>query len=779
MNTRADCQSGDCHFRQLLELSTSFMGVRPSISEAATLALKSIGERLSICCGSILLLVPDRDGIADIIVDWQSDSDEVSILRDTAVSVSRLSDAGESIRTGKGFTYTGDRDLDGNRSGRSIHKLVVPLSVAGRSIGAVTLARQSSDPEFTSDDLDSVNELGFVFSALLEFTQLSETTKKTNSYLADLISIEKEMSLFMSVGEVATAAAARVIEAAGAEQCVVTMCPDGYCPDEGCSTTAVIASAVSQDPEGNMARGDEVDLSSCHSIRRAVATRTVEPMPQDEASLFMPRAAYGYCVPLVLRSRVLGVMLIGASNDCSDSWHIRLYDALASKISSALERARLYEAQQRRAEMNSALTVASHKIIASESEGKVAQGALLSASDMVGASTGMLIIEEHDAIADYRMLGMPCSTSGDLVSESISAASAPWVEELMSSGETAFIHDVPQGVADDAGTQAAKVISWYGMRSLLILPLFSPSGPVGSMVLAFSREHVSAEEIEVCESLASLTAVAMENRKLIDNLTIHRDELLNATNRLDELDRLKTEFVAVATHEIQTPLAVVLGYLEVTRNGLLGPVNLKQEEKLGRAQRHIEDLSDLATDLLDMSRLESRAVSPELGDFLLSSLVEQAAETVKPLFDAKEQSLHLLIEDDLLLRVDGNLIKRALINILHNSSKFSFSKGIVQIMTNITSTGIEIIIRDDGPGVSDVNLPYVFERFFTSRSKNGDSTGLGLSIVKAITEAHGGEVWMASEPGSGAEVHLRFPLKGVSWTEQWAPPFLSWKTSLT
>ncbi len=746
MDIQADCQSGDCHFRQLLELSTSFMGERPSISEAATLVLKSIGERLPVYCGSILLLMPDREGIADIIVDWQSESNEVSILRETAVSVSRLSDAGESIRTRKGYTYTGNRDLDGNRSEESIHKLVAPLSVAGMPIGAVTLARSESAPEFSSDDLDSVNELGSVFSALLEFTQLAEATKKTNAYLADLISIEKEMSLFMSVGEVATAAAARVIEATGAEQCVVTMCPEGYCPDEGCPTSTVIASAVSQDPRGNMARGDEVDLSSCHSIRRAVATRTVEPMPQDEASRFMPKATSGYCVPLVLRSRVLGVMLIGASNDSSDSWLFRLYDALASKIASALERARLYEAQQRRAEMNSALTTASHRIIASGSESKVAQCALLSASEMVGATTGMLIIEDHDTTVDYRILGMPSRASGDLVSESISTVSAPWVDELMSSSETTFIHDVPQGVADDVGTQAAKVISWYGMQSLLILPLFSPSGRVGSMILAFSREHVSAEETEVCESLASLVAVAIENRRLIDNLTTHRDELLNATNRLDELDRPKTELVAVATPEIQTPLAVVLGYLEVTRNGLLG---------LGRAQRQIE----------------SKAVHLELGDFALSVLVEQAAETVRPLFDAKDQSLHLMIECDPLLRVDGGLVARALVNILHNSSKFSYSKGIVQLSTNIDSKGIEIIVRDDGPGVSDVKP--------TSRSKNGDSTGLGLSVVKAIAEAHGGEVWMNSELGSGAETHLRFPLKGVSWTEQWAPPFLSWKTNLT
>lgn len=251
--------------------------------------------------------------------------------------------------------------------------------------------------------------------------------------------------------------------------------------------------------------------------------------------------------------------------------------------------------------------------------------------------------------------------------------------------------------------------------------------------------------------------------------------LRESYERLKELDRLKSNFLATVSHELRTPLTSVIGYSEMLLAGLAGEVNDEQREYLGTILEKGESLLNLITSILDLSKIEARGVSLNVRSSDLSALVASAVSTVLPQAMRKELEIVTEVQPSLpAVLVDPDKLRQCLVNLLSNAVKFSPERRKVTVRARLATQApddsgpfgrnghFELSVQDQGVGIAASQLDRVFESFYqedSSSTREYGGAGLGLSIVKSYTEAHGGAVRATSEHGVGSTFTLVIPLR--------------------
>jgi len=229
--------------------------------------------------------------------------------------------------------------------------------------------------------------------------------------------------------------------------------------------------------------------------------------------------------------------------------------------------------------------------------------------------------------------------------------------------------------------------------------------------------------------------------------------------RLKKLERARQEFVANVSHELRTPLSLIKGYVETLLDGARNDPAIA-ERFLKIIERNTQRLDLLIQDLLTISALESERIKLNLQPVELRPLVEKIFSDLKP--PANNKNIQLISQlPELTATADVNRLEQVFANLVDNAIKYGRSQGHVTVGGKKLDDGkLEIFVQDDGPGIPAEALDRVFERFYRvdkARSRDQGGTGLGLSIVKHIVQAHGGEVWVKSEPGKSATFFFTLP----------------------
>lgn len=263
------------------------------------------------------------------------------------------------------------------------------------------------------------------------------------------------------------------------------------------------------------------------------------------------------------------------------------------------------------------------------------------------------------------------------------------------------------------------------------------------------------------------TSIAGELRKrqrevatLKDKYLMNIKELEEANRKLVELDRLRTHFLAIASHDLKAPLAAVQSYLQVILGGFVGEVSERQRGMLERSSTRIQELLKLINDLLDATRIEAGQIVQEMESIELRPVIENALENVRSQAEEKGLKLDLKLTDSpSKVRASARRLEQVLTNLLNNAVQFTPSGGEIQLSVEDFEDHLEISVRDTGIGISPEDLPRIFEEFYRGKGVETKGAGLGLAIAKKIVEAHGGRIWAESpDPKTGKGSKFTFTL---------------------
>jgi two-component system sensor histidine kinase BarA len=272
-------------------------------------------------------------------------------------------------------------------------------------------------------------------------------------------------------------------------------------------------------------------------------------------------------------------------------------------------------------------------------------------------------------------------------------------------------------------------------------------------VMVFTgHKNLIAAKLHIEAVTESYRELSEKNRQLEDSYA-----------KLKELDRLKSNFLATMSHELRTPLTSVIGYSEMMLEGLGGPLTAEQREYLGIIMEKGENLLQLITSILDISKIEAGRVRLVLSEVDAPQLMRDAVATVLPL--ARKKGLKVAVEAGTLPRfqADRDKLRQCLVNLCSNAVKFTPAGGSITVSAEkLPEERIAIRVTDTGIGITDEHVDRVFDVFYQvdgSSTREYGGAGLGLAIVKSFVEAHGGEVGVTSVSGSGSTFSLVLPIR--------------------
>jgi len=311
----------------------------------------------------------------------------------------------------------------------------------------------------------------------------------------------------------------------------------------------------------------------------------------------------------------------------------------------------------------------------------------------------------------------------------------------------------PMLVQDVAGTVGVEsFLTDLDASSVVIIPLLSNENVMGA-ITAVNRGGgpFTPDDQDVLMMFASQASIALTNAILYE--------------RTKELDRMKSEFVAVVSHEVRTPMTSIKGSLELLGDERFHVLPPPQKELLHICQANTERLISLINDILDFSKLEASKFSLTFEAFDIGKTVPEAVEQIRSLANMKGISMDVHVEGSAgVVDADPMRIAQVVTNLLGNAIKFSQEKGRIEVWARGTEAEVTIFVRDFGKGIGKRDISRLFQRFAqldSSTTRKAGGTGLGLVISKGIVEQHGGRIWVESEIGKGSTFYFSIPRQRV------------------
>jgi len=432
-------------------------------------------------------------------------------------------------------------------------------------------------------------------------------------------------------------------------------------------------------------------------------------------------------VPLVVEGSVQGVLHVGSlvPRVFTDD-EVELLQLVADRAALAIEHARLFEAERAARERIEHVQAVTDAALAHLEVNDLLHVLLPRIRDILHSDTcAVLLLDEN--------------------SDELVARAALGIEEEVEQGVR-----IPLG-AGFAGRVAAEarpmvidvdqyevynpILRDKGIKSMLGVPLIVRGASLGVLhVGTLTPRRFTREEVELLQIVAERVAIAIERARLHEDLV--------------QLDQLKLNFVAIASHELRTPATSVYGILKTLseRNNEL--TDELREELLRVGVEQGERLRHLLEDLLDLSRLDARAISVDPRPVVLKSALAEVVHGALPTTDAVE----LDIPDDLAAVVDPLVLDRVVSNLVANAARYGAPP--IRIVAKQRDRHLRVAVEDAGPGVPPELQGRVFDRFARGGSQAGH--GLGLAIARAYAQAHGGDLVYDASP-TGARFELILP----------------------
>lgn len=290
------------------------------------------------------------------------------------------------------------------------------------------------------------------------------------------------------------------------------------------------------------------------------------------------------------------------------------------------------------------------------------------------------------------------------------------------------------------------------IHTAIITPLMSKAKPLGALIVTKNhpQDSFAASDAEMLSILCGQAAIAIENARLFE-------QIQQAYEELKELDRLKSEFINVAAHELRTPLAILMGHASLLEEELDGFVG----QRIKIIVRNAVRLRELVDDLLVLCHQESGIVRLRMEPCDLGELVEILTDDHRALAQDKQQTINVFVEEGLPpVIIDHHRLHLVLSNLLSNAIKFTPRGGTILVRGWLEGNDVLVSVQDNGIGISPDEADRIFDRFYQvedSLTREYPGIGLGLAIVKGMVDLWRGRIWVESKLGEGSTFTFTIP----------------------
>ena len=455
------------------------------------------------------------------------------------------------------------------------------------------------------------------------------------------------------------------------------------------------------------------------------------------------------CVPIKVDERILGVIN-------AESRHLahfsaedeRLLATFAGQLGLAIKKVRLLEAERRRSSELEALRLASLHLTSNLEFDRLLAVLLDQAIRMSEADVACLFLYDGNTLtfgsASWAE-GYPNELIGELQPDELTY-------QVARTGK--------QVVVTDARTDPIYADhAWDG--SIISMPICTGPKVLGVMNLSYygGTHEFDEHELRALALLTDQAAIAIINANLYSQIQDRARQLAEALQQREELDRMKNEFIQNVSHELRTPLAITRGYTDLLDNGELGPLNNEQSDAVKILSRRIKFLSQLVDDLVLILEAEGRDLTRE--QININELIIGVVQDFKAAATKAELALQANFPDEM-VTVQGNYahLNRLMDNLIGNAIKFTPRGGSVTVILEYSEDEAIIRVVDTGIGIEPEKITHIFERFYQvdgSTRRRFGGIGLGLSLAKEITAAHGGSISVQSQLGQGSTFTVHLP----------------------
>jgi signal transduction histidine kinase len=245
-----------------------------------------------------------------------------------------------------------------------------------------------------------------------------------------------------------------------------------------------------------------------------------------------------------------------------------------------------------------------------------------------------------------------------------------------------------------------------------------------------------------------------------DEITVLADSFNQMVDNLENLEKMRRDFIGNISHELRTPMTSINGFIEGILDGTIP--DDKQEYYLNIVKDEVKRLQRLVSDLLDIARMESGETKVNIIAFDICEVIRLSVIQLQQFIEDKNIIFRANFEQEtMIVQADRDAIQRVMINLIHNAIKFTPENGSISVTVRNVKGKAEITVSDTGQGIPAEDIPFIFDRFHKadkSRGKDKTSVGLGLYIVKNILKAHNENVYVESEYGKGAAFTFYLPM---------------------
>lgn len=329
----------------------------------------------------------------------------------------------------------------------------------------------------------------------------------------------------------------------------------------------------------------------------------------------------------------------------------------------------------------------------------------------------------------------------------------------------------------DSESELIKLLNLDIYKSFLTLKLVIRNAVYGFVLLCKNEDfYYDSEHVEIATSVGSVISYKIKDIELSELFKIQQKALKDSVlqtktaykiieeqnEKILEADKIKNEFLANVSHGLRTPLNAIIGFSEVLSNGFYGKLNEKQLEFVKDINISGINLLEMINEILDISKIEAKAMTLNITEFLLSQAVDEVVNIVKPLADKKSIFIETTLDKDKAIFADFQKIRQILYNLLSNAIKYSPEKGTIEVNARFNSDNFIIEVKDNGIGIALEDQRKIFEKFVqleNAYTKKESSTGLGLTITKELVEMHNGEITINSAIGKGTVFVVKIPIR--------------------